>query len=89
MKRRSDPAGSPNREPQKKKKWVDPVTALLMALVTLSTAWCSYQSAAWTRQSNRLMNEFNALERREGLLCGVSTGVCSLLSARCLATVSN
>ena len=68
MKRRSDPAGSPNREPQEKKKWVEPVTALLMALATLSTAWCSYQSAAWTRQSNRLMNEFNALERKAGLL---------------------
>jgi len=38
-----------------------------MALATLSTAWCSYQSAAWTRKSNRLMNEFNALERRAGL----------------------
>src|SRR5437867_18924 len=63
-----DLAGSSNREPQGKKKWVEPVTALLMALATLSTAWCSYQSAAWTRQSNRLMNEFNALERRAGLL---------------------
>jgi hypothetical protein len=60
--------GSPNREPQEKKRWVEPVTALLMALATLSTAWCSYQSAAWTRQSNRLMNEFNTLERRAGLL---------------------
>jgi hypothetical protein len=39
-----------------------------MALATLSTAWCGYQSAAWTRQSNRLMNEFNTLERRAGLL---------------------
>ncbi len=65
---RSDLAGSPNRDPQEKKKWVEPVTALLMALATLSTAWCSYQSAAWTRQSNRLMNEFNALERKAGLL---------------------
>jgi len=65
---RSDPAGSPNREPQEKKRWVEPVTALLMALATLSTAWCSYQSAAWTRKANRLMNEFNSLERRAGLL---------------------
>jgi hypothetical protein len=64
---RSDPAGSPKREPQEKKRWVEPVTALLMALATLSTAWCSYQSAAWTRKSNRLMNEFNSLERRAGL----------------------
>src|SRR5437773_6564567 len=39
-----------------------------MALTTVGTAWCSYQSAAWTRKSNRLMNEFNALERRAGLL---------------------
>src|SRR5438046_6377361 len=67
MKMRSDPADSPNREVQERKGWVEPVTALLMALATLSTAWCSYQSAAWTRKSNRLMNEFNALERRAGL----------------------
>jgi hypothetical protein len=51
-----------------RKGWVEPVVALLMALTTVGTAWCSYQSAAWTRQSNRLMNEFNALERRAGLL---------------------
>ena len=38
-----------------------------MALATLSTAWCSFESAAWTRKSNRLMNEFNSLERRAGL----------------------
>jgi hypothetical protein len=68
MKRRSDPAGSPNQGAQEKKRWVEPVTALLMALATLSTAWCSYQSAAWTRKSNRLMNEFNALERKAGLV---------------------
>src|SRR3989442_15337689 len=53
-----------------RKRWVEPVTALLMALATLSTAWCSYQSAAWTRKSNRLMNEFNALERRAGVQNG-------------------
>jgi len=42
--------------------------ALIMALTTMGTAWCSYQSAAWTRRSNRLMNESNALERRAALL---------------------
>src|SRR5436309_9744644 len=46
-----------NRETQERKQWVEPVAALLMALATLSTAWCSFESAAWTRQSNRLMNE--------------------------------
>ncbi len=68
MKTQPDPATTSNGEPHEKKKWVEPVAALLMALATLSTAWCSYQSAAWTRQSNRLMNEFNALERRAGVL---------------------
>jgi hypothetical protein len=39
-----------------------------MALATLSTAWCSYQSASFTRRANRLMNDYNALERRAGVL---------------------
>lgn len=38
-----------------KKKWIEPVVAVLMALTTISTAWCSYHSATWTRRSNRLM----------------------------------
>ena len=54
-------------EPQRK-RWVEPATALLMALATVGTAWCSYESAAWTRRSNRLMNEFNMLERKAGVL---------------------
>jgi hypothetical protein len=68
VKTQSDlPTGS-TQGAQEKKKWVEPVAALLMALATLSTAWCGYQSAAWTRQSNRLINEFNTLERRARLL---------------------
>src|SRR6266481_705190 len=51
-----------------RKKWIEPVVAVLMALTTLCTAWCSYESAAWTRRSNRLMNESNLLDRRAGLL---------------------
>ena len=50
-----------------RKKWIEPVVAVLMSLTTLCTAWCSYQSAAWTRQTNRLMNESNALERSAAL----------------------
>ncbi len=38
MKRGSDLLASSNRPPQEKKKWVEPVAALLMALTTLSTA---------------------------------------------------
>lgn len=68
MKSQSDLSTPSNGDRHEKKKWVEPVAALVMALATLSTAWCSYQSAAWTRKSNRLMNAFNALERRAGLL---------------------
>src|SRR4029077_10052851 len=67
MKKPSDLEVMRDQKPQKK-RWVEPVAALLMALATVCTAWCSYQSAAWTRQSNRLMNEFNSLERRSDLL---------------------
>jgi len=54
--------------PPKKRRWIEPVIALVMALTTLCTAWCSYESAAWTRVANRLMNESNALERKAALL---------------------
>ena len=57
-----NPAQSPS------KKWIEPVVAVLMALTTICTAWCSYESAAWTRRSNRLMNESNALDRQAALL---------------------
>jgi hypothetical protein len=68
VKTQSDLPAASNGEPREKQKWVEPVAAVLMALATLSTAWCSYQSAAWTRKSNGLMNEFNTLERRAGVL---------------------
>jgi hypothetical protein len=53
---------------QTRKRWVEPVAALVMALATVCTAWCSYESAAWTRRANRLMNEYNTLDRRAGVL---------------------
>lgn len=57
-----------SRQAPEKRRWIEPVTALLMALATVGTAWCSYESATWTRRSNRLFNEYNSLERRAGLL---------------------
>ena len=57
----------PGEEPTSR-RWIEPVVALIMALATVGTAWCSYQSAAFTRVSNRLLNEFNQLERRAALI---------------------
>ena len=67
MENPSNPQGITGKEAARK-RWVEPVTAVLMALATVGTAWCSYKSASWTRQSNRLMNEYNSLERRAGVL---------------------
>ncbi len=55
-------------ESKSRNKWIEPIIALVMALATVGTAWCSFESASWTRRSNRLMNEFNSLERKAGLL---------------------
>lgn len=59
-----------------------------MALATLSTAWCSFESAAWTRKSNRLMNEFNALERKAGLLTVQGTQRATIQTAMFMQTLA-
>jgi len=55
-------------ENQPTKRWLEPVTALIMALATVGTAWCTYQSAVWTRHSNRSSNQFSSLERKAAVL---------------------
>jgi hypothetical protein len=53
----------------------------MMALATVGTAWCSYESAAWTRRSNRLMNEFISLERQAGVVSIKGTQIASIHAA--------
>jgi hypothetical protein len=48
---------------QAKSKWFEPVAAIVMALSTLSTAWCSYQSARWTAASARNVRAAESLQR--------------------------
>ena len=50
------------------RRWLEPIAALIMALATVGTAWCSFKSAAWTRHSNASSNQFNVLERKAALL---------------------
>jgi hypothetical protein len=47
-----------------KSKWFEPVAAIVMALSTLCTAWCSYQSARWTAASARQVRASEASQRR-------------------------
>src|SRR6266436_2080832 len=35
-----------------RRRWFEPASAILMALATLGTAWCSYQSSKWNGQSS-------------------------------------
>ena len=54
--------------PDPKKRWFEPVTAILMAVSSLSTAWCSYQSSRWSGQSSALETSADKLERQAGVL---------------------
>jgi hypothetical protein len=47
-----------------KRRWLEPLTAIVMALSTLSTAWCSYQSARWSAATARHVRGAEAFQRR-------------------------
>ena len=58
-------ADSPNED---KRRWLEPASAILMALATLSTAWCSYQSSKWSGQSSEVATSAARLEQKAALL---------------------
>lgn len=72
----------------KRKGWIEPVTALIMALATVGTAWSSYQSAAWTGHSNRAMTQFNILERKAGLINIQAAQVLTIQTAMFMETLA-
>jgi hypothetical protein len=47
-----------------KRRWFEPVSAILMAVASLSTAWCSYQSSLWGGLSSDLATKADKLERK-------------------------
>jgi hypothetical protein len=51
-----------------KRRWFEPASAILMALTTLSTAWCSYQSSKWNGQSGGFATEAGRLNQKAALL---------------------
>ncbi len=59
----SAPTPTPNRA-EAKHKWFEPVAAIVMALSTLCTGWCSYQSSRWAAVSARNVRASEASQRR-------------------------
>jgi hypothetical protein len=51
-----------------KQRWFEPASAILMALATLSTAWCSYQSSKWNGASSGFATSAARLEQKAALL---------------------
>lgn len=49
---------------ERRKRWFEPGTVILMALTTICTTWCSYQSSRWSGQSSGYQNHTNELQRR-------------------------
>lgn len=47
-----------------KRTWFEPVTAILMAVASLSTAWCSYQSSLWSGLSSGCGTPADKLEKQ-------------------------
>lgn len=53
---------------QAKKHWIEPAAAILMAITTLATTWCSFQSSKWGGQSDALAARASSLDRKANLL---------------------
>ena len=53
---------------ESRRRWFEPASAILMALATLSTAWCSFESSKWSGQSNEFATNAARLEQKASLL---------------------
>jgi hypothetical protein len=47
-----------------KRPWLEPALAILMAVSSLCTAWCSYQNSRWSGDSGDLSSHAGKLERQ-------------------------
>jgi hypothetical protein len=50
--------------PDPKKGWFEPACALLMAVASVATAWCSYQSSCWSGESGDLASQAAKMHRQ-------------------------
>jgi hypothetical protein len=52
---------------QRTRRWFEPASAIVMALSTLGTAWCSYESSKWNGQSSSFATEAGRLNQQAAL----------------------
>jgi hypothetical protein len=57
-----------DEDPKKSYAWVETAGAILMAVSSLGTAWCSYEVSRWGAQSSGKAGRAGALERKANLL---------------------
>ncbi len=51
-----------------RRRWFEPASAILMALTTLCTVWCSYQSSEWNAESGGFATKAARLEQKAASL---------------------
>ena len=54
--------------PEPGKRWFEPSCALLMAVASVATAWCSYQSSSWSGESADLATQAAKLHRETNVM---------------------
>lgn len=68
----SEPAQAPTeshtKASQPKLQWFEVATAILMALTTLSTAWCSYETSKWNGKGNDATTAATHLQQKAALM---------------------
>jgi hypothetical protein len=62
-----EPASEP-AAPKKPLVWLETAGAILMAVASLSTAWCSFESSRWSGQSAKAASAAESLERKANVL---------------------
>lgn len=54
--------------PRKPLAWLETAAALLMALSSLATAWCSFEASRWSGQSGKSAGQAESLERKANVM---------------------
>jgi hypothetical protein len=63
-KRESQTAETEIARPEAQKRWFEPAIVILMALTTISTTWCSYESSRWSGESSGFQTQTDELLRQ-------------------------